>query len=318
MLDLFLYHLTLCLPLFLLVLLGWALAYFKAFSAECSRHLSDFTFRFLMPVMLFDLLSDLSDMPPVDWRALVAFFTSCFFVHLLGRGLGNRFHLDNTGKTVFGMAAIFGNNVQLGVPIVQVSLGESAMPTISLLIIFSVLILWTAAIACVEFGKGEGPVNVRKILLSMARVVKNPIVLGILLGGAYGLTGLKLPGFVDGTLAYISQATTPIALIVVGMGLAQHRFSAALPKGLGIAGLKLIAQPVIVYGLCWAIGLSEEVTQAAVLTAALPVAINIYMMAVDFRSEEAAASNAIFVSTILSAISIPIVLTLMGVANPIS
>ena len=271
-----------------------------------------------MPVMLFDLLSDLSDMPPVDWRVLVAFFTSCFFVHLLGRGLGNRFHLDNTGKTVFGMAAIFGNNVQLGVPIVQVSLGESAMPTISLLIIFSVLILWTAAIACVEFGKGEGPVNVRKILLSMARVVKNPIVLGILLGGAYGLTGLKLPGFVDGTLAYISQATTPIALIVVGMGLAQHRFSAALPKGLGIAGLKLIAQPAIVYGLCWATGLSEEVTQAAVLTAALPVAINIYMMAVDFRSEEAAASNAIFVSTILSAISIPIVLTLMGVANPIS
>ena len=83
MIDLFLYHLTLCLPLFLLVLLGWALAYFKAFSAECSRHLSDFTFRFLMPVMLFDLLSDLSDMPPVDWRVLVAFFTSCFFVHLL-------------------------------------------------------------------------------------------------------------------------------------------------------------------------------------------------------------------------------------------
>ena len=216
------------------------------------------------------------------------------------------------------MAAIFGNNVQLGVPIVQVSLGEAAMPTISLLIIFSVLILWTAAIACVEFGKGEGPVNVRKILFSMTRVLKNPIVLGILLGGAFGLTGLKLPHFVDGTLAYISQATTPIALVVVGMGLAQHRFSAALPKGLGIAALKLVAQPAIVYGLCLAIGLSKEVTQAAVLTAALPVAINIYMMAVDFRSEEAAASNAIFVSTILSAISIPIVLTLMGVTQVIS
>lgn len=315
MFELFLYHVSLCLPLFLLVLMGWVLARIKMFSAEAVRHLSDFVFRFLMPVMLFDLLSDLSAMPPVDWRVVIAFFSSCFIVHLLGRGVGRAFGLDNTGKTLFGMAAIFGNNVQLGVPIMQVSLGEAAMPTISILIIFSVLLLWTAAIACVEFGKGEGPVNTRKILLSMTRVVKNPIVLGILLGDAFGLTGWHLPDFADRTLGLVSQATTPMALTVVGMGLAQHRFAAGLPKGLSISLLKLVAQPLIVFALCRVMGLSEIVTQAAVLTAALPVAINIYIMAVDFRSEEGAASNAIFVSTILSAVTIPIVLTLLGVTG---
>ena len=99
------------------------------------------------------------------------------------------------------------------------------------------------------------------------------------------------------------------------MGLAQHRFAAGLPKGLSISLLKLVAQPLIVFALCRVMGLSEIVTQAAVLTAALPVAINIYIMAVDFRSEEGAASNAIFVSTILSAVTIPIVLTLLGVTG---
>lgn len=263
--------------------------------------------------MLFSLMSDLSKMPPVDWRVLIAFFGSCIFVYCMRRGCGRFFKLDNTGKTIFGMAAIFGNNVQLGVPIVQVSLGNQAMPTISLLIIFSVLLLWTTAIASVEFCKSGSTKDWVKIFRSLLKVFKNPIVLGIITGSAWGLTGWPLPDFAARTLGYISSATTPIALIVVGMGLAQHSFSAALPKGLAISSLKIIVHPILVYIFARFIGLDETTTNACVLTAALPVAINVYLMATEFRSEEGAASNAIFVSTMLSAILIPLTLTVLGV-----
>ncbi len=313
MLNLFLYHLELCLPLFLLVILGWALIKCRLFEQKIVHALSGFTFRFLMPAMLFSLMSDLSKMPPVDWRVLIAFFGSCIFVYCMGRGYGRFFKLDNTGKTIFGMAAIFGNNVQLGVPIVQVSLGNHAMPTISLLIIFSVLLLWTTAIASVEFGKSGSTKDWGKIFRSLLKVFKNPVVLGIITGSAWGLTGWPLPDFAARTLGYISSATTPIALIVVGMGLAQHSFSAALPKGLAISSLKIIVHPILVYIFARFIGLDEMTTNACVLTAALPVAINVYLMATEFRSEEGAASNAIFVSTMLSAILIPLTLTVLGV-----
>lgn len=313
MFSLFIYHLVLCLPLFLLVILGWALVKGKYFDQTIVRALSGFTFRFLMPVMLFDMMSDLSEMPPVDWRVLIAFFGSCLLVYYSGRVVGGFFGLDNTGKTIFGMASIFGNNVQLGVPILQVSLGEAAMPTISLLIIFSVLLLWTVAIASVELGQNEGPRDWAKIIRSLFRVFKNPVVLGILIGSAWGLTGWALPDFIERTLGYVSSATTPIALIAVGMALAQHSFSAALPKGMAISTLKLVIHPILVYCLARLIGLDEITTNACVLTAALPVAINIYLMADEFRSEEGAASNAIFVSTIFSAILIPLTLTILGV-----
>lgn len=313
MFDLFLYHLNLCLPLFLLVILGWVLIKCRLFEQNIVHALSSFTFRFLMPAMLFSLMSDLSKMPPVDWRVLIAFFGSCIFVYCLGRGLGRFFKLDNTGKTIFGMAAIFGNNVQLGVPIVQVSLGNEAMPTISLLIIFSVLLLWTSAIASVEFGQSKNFKDWGKIFRSLLKVLKNPVVLGIITGSAWGLTGWALPNFALRTLDYISLATTPIALIVVGMGLAQHSFSAALPKGLAISSLKIIVHPILVYIFACFIGLDEMTTNACVLTAALPVAINVYLMASEFRSEEGAASNAIFVSTMLSAILIPLTLAILGV-----
>ena len=155
MFELFLYHLQLCLPLFLLVILGWGLIVGKLFDQSVTRVLSGFTFRFLMPALLFSLMSKLSEMPPVDWRVLI--------IYCLGRTAGRFFGLDNTGKTIFGMAAIFGNNVQLGVPILQISLGDEAMPTISLLIIFSVLLLWTTAIASVELGKAEGKLDWKRI-----------------------------------------------------------------------------------------------------------------------------------------------------------
>ena len=314
MLNLFFYHLQLCLPLFLLVIVGWALIKAKLFEQSVVRALSGFTFRFLMPALLFSLMSKLSEMPPMDWRVLIAFFGSCIIIYCLGRTAGRFFGLDNTGKTIFGMAAIFGNNVQLGVPILQVSLGNEAMPTISLLIIFSVLLLWTTAIASVELGKTEGAKDWAKIGRSLLKVFKNPVVLGIITGSAWGLTGWELPQVVDKTLGYVSSATTPIALIVVGMGLAQHSFSAALPRGLTISTLKIVIHPIIVYCIARLIGLDIITTNACVLTAALPVAINVYLMASEFRSEEGAASNAIFVSTMLSALLIPLTLTLLGVS----
>lgn len=314
MLNLFFYHLQLCLPLFLLVIVGWALIKAKLFEQSVVRALSGFTFRFLMPALLFSLMSKLSEMPPMDWRVLIAFFGSCIIIYCLGRTAGRFFGLDNTGKTIFGMAAIFGNNVQLGVPILQVSLGNEAMPTISLLIIFSVLLLWTTAIASVELGKTEGVKDWAKIGRSLLKVFKNPVVIGIITGSAWGLTGWELPQVVDKTLGYVSSATTPIALIVVGMGLAQHSFSAALPRGLTISTLKIVIHPIIVYCIARLIGLDIITTNACVLTAALPVAINVYLMASEFRSEEGAASNAIFVSTMLSALLIPLTLTLLGVS----
>lgn len=314
MLEMFLFHFELCLPLFLLVLIGWGLVKIRLFDKSTTSVLSSFTFRFLMPVLLFQLMSGLSEMPPVDWRVLIAFFGSCIVVYFLGRLLGRAFNLDNTGKTIFGIAAIFGNNVQLGVPIVQVSLGEAAMPTISILIVFSVLLLWSVAIASVELGKESTRIrDWHKVVRPMIRVFKNPVIIGIIAGSLYSFSGLQMPQFADKTIGYIASATSPIALIVVGMGLAQHSFSASLPKGLGISVLKIIIQPIIVYVFARLIGLGDIETQACVLTATLPVAINIFIMASEFKSQEGAASNAIFVSTFLSALVIPFALTLLGV-----
>lgn len=91
MLEMFLFHFKLCLPLFLLVLIGWGLIKIRLFDKTTTGVLSGFTFRFLMPVLLFQLMSGLSEMPAVDWRVLIAFFGSCIVIYCLGRLLGGFF-----------------------------------------------------------------------------------------------------------------------------------------------------------------------------------------------------------------------------------
>ena len=310
----FAYHLELCAPLFLLVFLGWALIKIKLFDSAVSRALSKLVFKFLMPMLLFRQMSHLSEMPPVDLRVLIAFFGSCIVVFILGRQMGRRlFAQGSTAQVITGMGGIFGNNVQLGIPIVALALGQNAMPTISVLIIFNVLLLWTTATACVEFGRTGGNIDWAKFVTAMKGIFKNPIVLGILIGSAWGLTGLHLPAVAEKTLEHVTAATTPMALLVVGMGLAQHSFTAALPKGCAISVMKLLVQPLLVYALCRLIGLGQMETQATTLLSSLPVAINLYIMSVEFEAEEAMASNAIFISTLISAVTVPLTMTLLAV-----
>lgn len=227
--QLFLHHVALCAPLFLLVALGWGSVKIGLFTNEVTKALGRFTFRLLMPVMLFKLMSGFADMPPVDWRILIAFFASCAIIYAMGRSFFKHvFKTDAAATTVLAMAGIFGNNVQLGVPIVQVSLGNEAIPAISLIIIFNVLLLWTVAIASVEFGRTGSVGNWRSAATPMLRVFKNPIVLGILIGSAWSFTGIKLPDFLEKSVELVAMSTTPMCLMVVGMGLAQHSFRAAL------------------------------------------------------------------------------------------
>ena len=242
--------------------------------------------------------------------ALVVFAAACFTDLLDGR-IARKYNLiTDLGKLLDPVA----DKVMILTAMFSMTIGNDAIPAISLIIIFNVLLLWTVAIASVEFGRTGSVGNWRSAAAPMLRVFKNPIVLGILIGSAWSFTGIKLPDFLEKSIELVAMSTTPMCLMVVGMGLAQHSFRAALTKGSVITAVKLVLQPLLVWIIAKILGLGTLETNAVVLMASLPVAINIYLMAQDFKAEEGAASNSIFVSTFLSALTVPLTLTLLGAA----
>lgn len=302
-------------PLFALVLIGYAIGRSGRWPAAYSEAMSKFLFAVPLPALLFRLGADLSRLPAVDPRVLVAFFGGCLVLFAAGRVVGWLvFRLDGVQQSVFALGGIFSNNVFLGIPLAQAALGAAAMPTVGLVLVFNSLTLWTLATVSVEWAR-HGELSLKGFGQTVRSVLTNPIVASILAGSAFGLTGWRLPALIDAPLEMLAQPAVPLSLVVLGLGLAQYGVRAAWEQAAGITLLKLVGQPLAVWAMAWAIGLPPLETQAVVLLAALPVGINVYLMAREFQALEAPVATSMLVSTLLAALTAPLALSLLGVGG---
>ena len=299
-------------PLFVLIALGFAIARSGRWSAASTDALTRFVFAVAVPALLFRLMSDFSKLPPIDARVLVAYFGACLAVFVVARVASRlAFGHDGVSQSVFALGAVFSNTVLLGLPLVQVTLGAPAMPAVSLIVVFNALILWTLVSVSVELAR-HGALGARQFLATARKVLLNPIVASILVGTAFGFSGLSLPGFLDRALALLAGAAVPLSLIALGLGLGEVALGAGAAESAAIGVLKLAAMPAAAFGIAHAIGLPRDDTIAVVVMAALPTGANVYLMARHFRALEGPVAQALVLSTALAALTTPLVLALLG------
>ncbi len=291
----FLHQLSLAAPLFALVFVGYGLMRFSGWPAAMSDNLSRFVFSVAMPAMLFRMMSDLSRLPPVDARLLMAFFGSCLIVFILGRLVAWKlFGLDGAGQSLFGLGGVFSNNVLLGIPLAKVTLGEAALPSVALVLVFNSLTLWTLVTVSVEWAR-HGSFTAHGFVKTVKAVLKTPIVASILSGTLFGLSGLPVPALIDQPLAMVGTAAAPLAMIVLGMGLAEYGIREGWQISTAITAVKLLVQPLVVW-----------------LLASLAVGANVYLMARQFKVLEGPVAGSLLLSTMLSALTTPLIVSLMG------
>ncbi|HAO33449.1 MAG TPA: AEC family transporter [Candidatus Competibacter sp.] len=307
----FLEQIALAAPLFVLVFVGYGLMRLSGWPKSMSDNLTRFVFTVALPAMLFRLVSDFSKLPPVDARLLLAFFGGCLIVFAIGRLVAWKlFELDGVGQSVFALGGVFSNNVMLGLPLAKVALGEAAVPSVALVLVFNALILWTLVTVSVEWAR-HGHFSVRGFAQTARAVLTNPIVAGILSGSLFGVTGLPIPALVDTPLMMLGHAATPLALVALGMGLAEYGVRDGWRISLAISAMKLLVQPLVVWLLARGLGLPAMETQVVVLLASIAVGANVYLMSRQFQTLEGPVASSLLLSTGLAAITTPLVLTLM-------
>lgn len=297
-------------PLFLLVALGYLLARFGGWQGVVSDALAKFVFTVAVPALLFQLMSDFSRLPRVDPWLLLAYFGGTFVVYAVAMAIG-RAVFSHNGETasVFGMGGVFANTVLLGIPLTRVTLGERAIPAISLVIVFHSLVLWTLVTVSVEWARHRTP-SLAGLARTARGVALNPIVASILIGTAFGFTGLKLPDMIDRTISLLGDAAAPLSLIALGMSLQEFGVREGWRESLTMTTLKLALLPLVVYGMARALALPPVETQAITVLAGLPVGANVYLMAKAFGTLGGPVSSAIVLSTALSALTTPVVIAL--------
>lgn len=309
--DLFLHQFSLALPLFSLILAGYLAMRLTAWPASVSEGLSRFVFGLAIPTMLFRLMSQSRDLHWVDSRLLIAFFGGCLIVFVLGRLVAWKyFALDGVSQSVFAMGGIFSNCVMLGLPLAKASFGDAVVPPVALVLVFNALILWTLVTVSVEWAR-HGSFSVKGFTRTVKGVLTNPIVVSILAGTFFSLTGWTLPEAIGSPVAMLAETAPPMSLIALGMGLAEYGIRSGIRIGMAISAIKLIVQPLVTWGLAYLIGLPKLETQAIVLLSSMAVGVNVYLMSRQFGVLAGPAASALVLSTLLAAMTTPLVLALL-------
>lgn len=300
-------------PLFLLIALGYALTRWGKFPKAGSDGLAKFAFSVALPAMLFRLLSQMfKNQSSADPMLLVAFFGSCFIVFIAGHFFSNHvLKVGPVGASVFGTSLVFSNNGLLGLPLAIVMLGDEYVPSVAAVLSINAMVLWTLASFAAELSQKSRSLSLRALAQTARIVFRNPLIIAIFAGALWNLTQIELPKAVDEPLRLLGNSATPLSLVAVGMGLAEYGIGVGLRTGACVTFGKLFIQPAMVFLLTRLIGLGPVESTAVVFLGSLPCAVNVYLMAKQFRVIEAEIANAMVLTTLGSALTVPLVVTLL-------
>jgi hypothetical protein len=142
-------------------------------------------------------------------------------------------------------------------------------------------------------------------------LLKNPIFLGIVIGFSLNRLQMPLTGILDKTFGFLQNAVAACSLFALGVSLTKYRFAGQLKQSMTVVLVKNLALPMLVYLSCIHLfDLPSHWVFIAVFMAAQPTGINAYIFAERYQTAQALATTSIFLSTIFSLLTIPVLIYL--------
>ena len=309
------------LPVVLLIAIGFAAGRLRLIRGEAVRDLSNLVFLVLVQALLFRTMAT-AHLERLDLRSVALYYIvagAMFFALLFIQGLNSR-------SAVVALAAIFSNTLMIGVPLVQLAYGQAGLVHLFTLISMHALVLLTLATIVIELlvareQAANGQQGHRPIAATVARAVKNailhPVPLPIIAGFLYSLTGLGLHPVVERPLKLLGDAFGPVALVLVGVTLAQTAIGPHLRGATGISLLKCVVHPLLMALAGWALGLGGLALSVMVVAAALPVGANVFLFSQRYHKAEELVTASVAVSTAVAVVTVSITMALLARWNPL-
>jgi malonate transporter and related proteins len=288
-----------------------ALGYFSGWTgylrAEIGDALSQFAVAIAVPLLLFRTMVNADFHGAAPWRLWACYFAAVIVAWTVGNLVTTRlFGRDTALGIIGGVAAAFSNMVLVGVPLILGVYGQDGIDILSLMVSIHLPTMMMASIVMFElFGaRGREP-DPPLVLIKgfLQKVLANPLIVGILAGLAWRFTGLPLPRLAVRFVDALADIAGPLALFAVGLGLRKFGVSGHVRLSLALSGLKLVLMPAAALLFAWLFGLPPLSAKVAVATAALPAGINSYLIAVQFGTGQALASNQMTLSTALAVVT---------------
>lgn len=292
------------LPIFSLIVLGYVLGWRQWLTNESATGLANITFKLFMPTLLFAGIAKASLAEGLSPMLLLAYYLPVLLVFGVVNVLA---HWRRGTATPLGLVAAFSNNVLVGIPLIASLMGNDGLLYVFAILVFHSLTLFSLHSFYAAFGSQER-VDGRALLKNLA----NPMIIGLGLGALVNLSGLQVPESLWRAITWLGQAALPCALIVLGAILSRYRLRPTT-EAWGLTFAKLALFPTMVWLLSGLLpGLNDSARTVLVLLAACPSGVNV-MAFCRTAEDNRSVSAAISLSTLLSAVTLPLWMMVMGI-----
>jgi hypothetical protein len=301
-------------PVFGIAALGFLAARLGIMKPAGVEGMVGFVFNFAIPVLLLRSMAGLEIPEDIPWSFLVAFYTGSFTVWAVGIAVARlAFDRPLDQGAIFGMGAAFSNTVMMGIPVVLTAFGPEATLPLFLIIAFHSAMFMPLTAGLIQWSRGRG-VSWGDQIRELVRVLaQNPIVLGLAAGTVLNLTGVGLPGPVDRTLALLGTAAVPCALFAMGAAVAGYPLTGDLHPAAALAALKLLVHPLVVWTVGrWLLHLDGLWLSVAVMMAAMPSGINVYLFGARYEAAAGVAARTVLLTSLFSVATLSTLLVLLG------
>lgn len=295
------------LPLFALVLIGYAAMRFRVLSGAGLEGVNRFVYYFALPVMLFFIMARNPLDAFFDWRIVAAYTGSTLVIFAVSLVIGAMLFRGQSfrERTIVAGCSSFSNIAYLGVPLMIGAFGPAAGAPAGLILLTDNLILISVVMACLE-AAGAGSLSPLRLLWKVvAGFGRNPFMLGMLFGALWGLFGPELPGPVNRFGDLLGAAAGPCALFALGGTLYGRPIADGRNEVFFASALKLFAHPALAAVAALLIfDLPRETAVLIIAIAALPTGANMFVLATQYRAAVLRASTTVMLTTGLAVVTV--------------
>lgn len=299
-------------PIYLAIALGFFCTRQGLFAKADMQVFGRFTLQLALPALLFNALSQRSVAEILNLNYLLAYALGSLAVIGLGLFWARKVQgqsLSYSSMMAMGMSCP--NSGFVGYPIILLSFGPVAGVALALNMVVENLLLLPLLLAIAD-SQGR-PGQWKTVLLqTLKNLLKNPMILGIVAGFLFSMSGLQMPAPVGRTINLFAQSSAVLSLFVIGGSLvglqARGLQGTVMPIALG----KLVLHPLAMWAvLVWLVPIADPALRAAaLLTGAMPM-LGIYTILNQRHGHGTVSAAALLVTTIGSFFTLTALLWLL-------
>ena len=298
------------LPLFGIMVAGYAAGRFGLLPQGASAALSRFTFMAALPALVFVSLSRVPVAEFFDWPFLGALGGGMAITYAFSAAVARfAFPGSLTALGLHGLTAMFSSTAYIGLPLLLIVYGEAATVPGIIGAVITGVVFYPVAIVLAEIDTGGG----NAVRAPLIGVLKNPVLLATAAGLAASAAGIPIPAPVTTFCELLGGAFIPCALFSAGLFIVGATVEGDAKEIGWLVFVKLALHPLITWWLAYHVFELEGILPAiAVIQAALPSGVPVFVLAQQYGTYVARSNAVIVISTALSVLTLSGLLIFLG------